>query len=108
MNKFCLIKNLKFNLQVRNMRSMSFETYKANEKGSFASLTMKKRVPELITNIIDSVHRKLYELQSDKDVKEGKEIISKLSEFKYKVERNKNLESVSILYSILIYCFVIF
>jgi len=72
-----------------------------NVEGSFAYISIRDRWPKIVTKIIDQLHRNFYPLSREKGEECGKEVtelISKISEMRYRMETNKplvNLEGKS-------------
>lgn len=67
-------------------------------KRSFAYHTVKERIPRIITQTIDTLCRSLAKItleRGDEAGKELREIISKMSKFKYEIQTNKTFEPIS-------------
>lgn len=68
-------------------------------KRSFAYYTVKERIPLILTQTIDNLCRNIRNISQDFGGEEAsqalKEIISKMSKFKYEIQTNKTLEPLS-------------
>lgn len=72
-----------------------FPSYKNNDPKSFAYSSARKRWPTILTSAIDDIHRSVIDLSEQDEsekIKEGKQLISTLTELKYAVAHDKTLE----------------
>ncbi|XP_020905632.1 protein-glutamate O-methyltransferase [Exaiptasia diaphana] len=66
-------------------------------EGSYAYLTIRDRMPVILTKVIDGIHRKAtaYTKENNKEYAEdAKGLVSKLSELNYKMKTNKPLTNI--------------
>ena len=77
------------------MRKILVKIYiKSHFFSSFAYISIRDRWPKIVTKVVDQLHRNFYPLSREKGEECGKEVtelISKISEMRYRMETNKPL-----------------
>lgn len=70
------------------------EPLSGKDEGSFAYLTIRDRLPVILTKVIDLVHRQasaLSESNQQEKIEDSKGVIAKLSKLRYEMKTNKPL-----------------
>ncbi|OZJ04247.1 hypothetical protein BZG36_02481 [Bifiguratus adelaidae] len=68
--------------------------YVGAEKDTFAFVTVAKRWPVIVTNVIDDVYKSYHQGEGGKHEQEAKQIIEQISALKYDIQRDKELRPI--------------
>eukprot|EP00731_Ephydatia_muelleri_P036237 Em0221g2a len=69
----------------------------AKYEGTFAYVTLKERMPKVLTQVIDTIHREeksIYSQFGEDGTDDVKRVLSQLSELRYQLQTNKPMSSI--------------